>query len=154
KRGIDGFQLSTDADKIFRPLVQFLAKGCRIGVPVAELDAYSRQLFPQSVAFETKRRDARTRFPERFLESFDAAMPQRQRDPHGVGIVGRQRRRVADEGGPFAQLVVLDVPAEGAFLLEEPVLPFAKHLALAVRLPANRIVAEDEAHRKDLAIRE
>ena len=47
--------------------------------------------------------------------------------------------------------VVLHVPTLGALAVNEPDSPLGEHLSFTVRLPANRVVPQEEASREDEA---
>src|SRR5437764_1065906 len=96
----------------------------------------------QQSRLEVRRLGARRR--SRSLELLHAAMAQRQLQPDSIRVVPGQRRRVADEAVARPGGIVLHVPAAGALRREVAALSFLEHLAFAVRLAANRVVAKYE----------
>ena len=126
----------------------------RLRLPSRSLRAWrARQRPVDARALEPLRR-ARGRWPRPDtrgsslavdLELLDAAVPQRQAHPNRISVEARQLRAIPDElTHPSRTSSVLYVPAAGALRIKKSVLPLAEDFALAVRLTADRVVAQNE----------
>src|SRR5262249_44950998 len=79
--------------------------------------------------------------------------PHGDRTPDRVAVVSRKRGRVANERCSCLPALVLTVPAALQLAMEKAGLPLAEHLALAMRLSADRVMPHDEPDGKRRAAR-
>src|SRR5262245_28921729 len=84
------------------------------------------------------------------LEPLHLAMPPKEIAAHRVRVVPKKRCRIPDERRARDEIVVLHVPAAGLLTRGQSRQPFPEHLALAVRLAADRVVSKKKADREDL----
>ena len=92
---------------------------------------------------------ARLARPACCLKRRHPSVVQEQLEAQGPRIVRRERLRITNEVAAVFHLVVLHVPAAGTLVFEKPRSPFLKHLALAMPLPADRIVPQEKLHGED-----